>query len=49
MNDTGIRQVILDEICALAKNRVQKVILFGSRARNNFKRTIDINLAVSGE
>lgn len=46
---TGIRQTVLDEITALAlKHHVKKVILFGSRARGDFKKTSDIDLAVSG-
>ena len=37
------------EICYLAeKYHIQKVILFGSRARGDFKRTSDIDLAVEG-
>ena len=36
-------------ICAIAKQYgLQKVILFGSRARGDCKRTSDIDLAVSG-
>ena len=30
------------------KYHIQKVILFGSRARGDFKRTSDIDLAVEG-
>ena len=42
MEETG-------EICDLAeKYHIQKVILFGSRARGDFKRTSDIDLAVEG-
>ncbi len=53
MNDleikTGIKRVVLEEIRVIArKNRVDKVILFGSRARGDFKRTSDIDLAVEG-
>lgn len=37
------------EICILArKYNVSKVILFGSRARGDYKRTSDIDLAVEG-
>ncbi|MBY0759082.1 nucleotidyltransferase family protein [Sellimonas caecigallum] len=47
--NTGIRQTVLDEICSFAeKYGIQKVILFGSRARGDFKPTSDIDLAVSG-
>lgn len=46
---TGIRTEVLDEICALAKQHdICKVILFGSRARGDFRRTSDIDLAVTG-
>lgn len=46
---TGIRKTVLDEIAAIAlKYDVKKVILFGSRARGDFKRTSDIDLAVEG-
>lgn len=49
MEGTGIRQDVLKEICDLAeKYQIQKVILFGSRARGDFKRTSDIDLAVEG-
>lgn len=47
--DTGIREEVLKEICALAeKYRLDRVVLFGSRARGDYKRTSDIDLAVSG-
>ena len=46
---TGIREQVLNEIIDFAKKYdVKKVILFGSRARGDFKRTSDIDLAVSG-
>ena len=49
MNDTGIREQVLDEIKALAeKYGIERVILFGSRARGDYRRTSDIDLAVSG-
>lgn len=49
MNQTGIHEEVLEEIRTLAKaNHIQKVILFGSRARGDFHRTSDIDLAVSG-
>ena len=47
--DTGIRKVVLEEITDLAKKYgLTRVILFGSRARGDYKRTSDIDLAVSG-
>ncbi|WP_343208659.1 nucleotidyltransferase domain-containing protein [Anaerolentibacter hominis] len=49
MEGTGIRGQVLDEIRKLAvKHNVNKVILFGSRARGDFRRTSDIDLAVEG-
>jgi predicted nucleotidyltransferase len=47
--NTGIKPIVLDEIRELAhKYHVKKVILFGSRARGDFKRTSDIDIAVDG-
>ena len=49
MEETGIDGEVLREICDLAeKYHIQKGILFGSRARGDFKRTSDIDLAVEG-
>ena len=46
---TGLKSKVLDEISELAaKNNIDKVILFGSRARGDFWRVSDIDLAVSG-
>lgn len=46
---TGIRQEVLTEIADLARTyRINKVILFGSRARGDFHRTSDIDLATIG-
>lgn len=46
---TGIRQNVLDEITEIAKKYdVCKVVLFGSRARGDYRRTSDIDLAVKG-
>ena len=40
---------MLEQICGYAKKHgIQKVILFGSRARGTFRRDSDIDLAVSG-
>lgn len=45
----GIRDIVLHEICRMAeKNRLERVILFGSRARGDFSRASDIDLAVLG-
>lgn len=47
--NSGISQRVLGEIRDLAKKyQIRKVILFGSRARGDFKRTSDIDLAVTG-
>ena len=47
--DTGIRQCVIDEIRSLAgQYHVQRVILFGSRARGDYHTKSDIDLAVSG-
>ena len=49
MENTGIRDEVIQEIYTLAeKYNIKKVILFGSRARGDFKRTSDIDLAVGG-
>ena len=49
MDDTGIKTEVIEEIQKLAKKYgVAKVILFGSRARGDFKRTSDIDIAVTG-
>ncbi len=49
MNETGIRKQVMEEIRDLAqKHGVSRIILFGSRARGDYKRTSDIDLAVAG-
>ena len=49
LDKTGIKQVVLDELISIAERyRIEKLILFGSRARGDFRRTSDIDLAVSG-
>lgn len=46
---TGIKEQVIKELRELAeKYRIEKVILFGSRARGDFHRTSDIDLAVTG-
>lgn len=46
---TGIKSKVLQEIVQLAKeNCIEKVILFGSRARGDFKERSDIDLAFRG-
>lgn len=47
--NTGIKQTVIDEIIHLATvYQVKKVILFGSRARGDFREKSDIDLAVQG-
>ena len=47
--ETGIQEQVIMEICEIAKRcQVDKVLLFGSRARGDFKRTSDIDLAATG-
>ena len=47
--DNGICPVVLSEIRMYAeKYGVNKVLLFGSRARGDYKRTSDIDLAFTG-
>lgn len=49
MNDFGIREQALTEIKQIAKEcKVDKVLIFGSRARGDYKRTSDIDLAIKG-
>ena len=41
---TGIKQTVIKEIMQLAReNQVEKVILFGSRARGDYKERSDID------
>lgn len=48
-SESGIRKQVLDEIIGLAvKYGVKRVELFGSRARGDYKRTSNIDLAVRG-
>ena len=49
MKETGVRPQVIEEIQKIARdNGVKKVVLFGSRARGDYKRTSDIDLAVFG-
>ncbi len=49
MINSGISETVIREIVDIAKQQeVEKVLLFGSRARGDFRRTSDIDLAVSG-
>lgn len=49
MVNTGIKPKVVEEIRQIAKHyHVQKVILFGSRARGDYQWGSDIDLAVKG-
>ena len=49
LTKTGIKPVVLEEIKRIAEEYgVNKVILFGSRARGDYQRASDIDLAVEG-
>ncbi len=49
MKQIGIKPQVIEEICYLAeKCNLDIVILFGSRARGDYGRASDIDLAVSG-
>lgn len=49
MPETGIKPKVIEEICNFAeKNHVKKVILFGSRARGDYQKKSDIDIAVEG-
>ena len=46
---TGIRETVLEELLILAqKYNLDKLILFGSRARGDYRKTSDIDLAATG-
>ena len=49
-NKFGLKDSLLKKIIDLAKqHNVKRLVLFGSRARGDFKRKSDIDLAVLGE
>lgn len=49
MGEIGIKQKIIEEIREHAKKyNLTKVIVFGSRARGDYKEKSDIDLAVTG-
>lgn len=49
MIETGIPGSVIEEIQSIAQqNNLDKVILFGSRAKGTYRRASDIDLAVSG-
>ena len=49
VQSSGISDVVLQQIRSFAqKYQIERIILFGSRARGDFHRTSDIDLAISG-
>ena len=49
LSNTGIKEQVQTEICFFAKKyQLNRVILFGSRARGDHRKTSDIDLAVRG-
>lgn len=45
----GLNQTLIDEIITCAeKNSINRVILFGSRSRGDYKKLSDIDIAVTG-
>ncbi len=49
MKISGISEKLEKEILSLAqKHNIQKIIVFGSRARGDYRKTSDIDLAVIG-
>ncbi len=50
LKDTGLSEKVINSICDVARdNHVKKVLLFGSRARGDYYRASDIDLAAYGE
>ncbi len=48
--NTGIKEQLIQELKSIAeKCNIEKIILFGSRARGDFKERSDIDLAILGE
>ena len=49
-NSFGLNDIVLKQIIDLAQKRnITKIILFGSRARGDFKKKSDIDLAILGQ
>ena len=47
--NTGVKSIVINELIDLAKKyNIQKLILFGSRARGTFYEKSDIDIAISG-
>lgn len=50
LENTGISKQVLEEIIDLSKtHNLSKVILFGSRARGDYGKKSDIDLAIEGK
>lgn len=47
----GLQQVQLDGVLKIltSNDKVEELLLFGSRAKGNFKETSDVDIAVKGE
>ena len=47
----GLNQDVIDRINSIFRNypEIEKVIIYGSRAKGNYKRGSDIDLTISGE
>jgi predicted nucleotidyltransferase len=49
LKHSGLKSKVINEIIELAQEHgLKRVILFGSRARGDFKQRSDIDLAISG-
>ena len=49
LTDTGLSEKVINSICDVARdNHVKKILLFGSRARGDYYRASDIDLAAYG-
>lgn len=46
----GLKEVLLDEIISILKEnkKIEKAVIFGSRARGDFKTASDVDIAVFG-
>ena len=50
LQDTGLSEKVVESICDIAEEHgIKKLILFGSRARGDFNRASDIDLAAFGD
>ena len=45
----GLSNIIYEQIVKIARKYEYKIILFGSRARGNYKANSDIDIAIVGE